>query len=349
MKKALYQLVKLWVKLSLHLYFRQIKTYGLENVPRDRAVLFLPNHQNALLDVLLIAVDCDRKPYFLTRSDVFKGKWLTAVFEFFQMIPIYRIRDGREAIKHNQEVFGRCSELLTANQALLMFPEANHNLKRRVRPLSKGFTRILWSTFDSNDQLDVHLIPVGMNYQNATAFPDRVALYFGKSIPSRVFYDPGDIRSSVTAIKNKVTNELQKLTTHIDDEAAYASIVQTLDVMKVDYLDPKTVNRKIEQLSSTDFGVHGTPKRPKDPIRKLVYLLFILANSPMIFLWKKVIKPKVWEPEFIATLRFAFVLVGYPFYFGLLFVTLTVYCSLKMALAVLILLFLLNWAYVKWS
>lgn len=320
--------------------------HGLENVPEDKAILFLPNHQSALLDVLLIAVDCNRKPYFLTRSDVFKGGLLKAVFGFFQMIPIYRIRDGREALKNNQEVFDQCSRLLMDKEALLMFPEANHNLKRRVRPLSKGFTRILFNAFDANEELEVHLVPVGINYQNATSFPDQVALYFGKSIPARSSYDSADIRSSITNIRSKVTNALQSLTTHIADEKRYDEMAYTLDTMDVDYLDPVAVNLQIQQLN----GSAGSEDKKKQGgfLRKLVTALFVVVNLPMVLIWKKVFKPKVWEAEFIGTLRFAFALIGYPIYYGILFASLTFLLTVQIAALAIIGLFLFNWGYVKW-
>ncbi|HZJ21288.1 MAG TPA: 1-acyl-sn-glycerol-3-phosphate acyltransferase, partial [Pricia sp.] len=72
MKNLGYRLLKLWIKAGLYLYYGKIKISGLENVPRNEPVLFLPNHQGALMDVLLIVTDCHRKPFFLTRSDVFK-------------------------------------------------------------------------------------------------------------------------------------------------------------------------------------------------------------------------------------------------------------------------------------
>lgn len=346
MKKIGYQLVKIWIRVSLHLYFGKIKIYGLENVPRNRAVLFLPNHQSALLDVLLIAVDCNRKPYFLTRSDVFKGRLLQAVFAFLQMIPIYRIRDGREALKNNHEVFDRCTQLLTDKEALLMFPEANHSLKRRVRPLSKGFTRIIFGAFEANEELDVHLVPIGMNYQNATSFPDQVALNFGKSISARPFYDPKNIRSSEKNIKSQVVNELETLTTHIADEKRYDAILDTLNMMNVDYLEPEAVNRQIEQIK--DNPCSANTKKDGGFLRKTVTVLFMLVNLPMVLIWKKVLKPKVWEPEFIGTLRFAFALIGYPMYYAILFATITFFLTIQVALLTVVGLFLFNWGYVKW-
>lgn len=344
-----YNLTKWWVKTGLHLYFGKIKVSGLETIPKDKPVLFLPNHQSALLDVLLIAVDCNRKPFFLTRSDVFKGKFLNAVFTYFQMIPIYRIRDGRESLKNNQAVFDTCADLLRNNEAILMFPEANHNLKRRVRPLSKGFTRILFNTLEKAPETDIYIVPIGINYRDSVHFPDKVALYFGEPIPVKDSYNATDVKASVERIKAKVSTKLQQLTTHIADEEHYDSILLELDKTGVDYLDPVTVNRKIVNLSKNLVSEDNQRPSKNDVNFSNVLFrgLFILLNLPVLLIWKTVLKPKVWEPEFMGTLRFGFALLVYPIYYILIFAVLAWLFNPLPALITALGLFLFNWAYTR--
>ena len=165
MRQMGYYFFKGWVSLGLFCYYKRIRVHGLESVPRDKPVLFLSNHQNALMDILLIATRCNRKPWYLTRADVFKSRLFSPLFRFLQMLPVYRIRDGRESLSKNSAIFERCAHLLLANQAILLFPEANHSLLRRVRPLSKGFTRILDNALRKNSRLDIQLVPIGQNYQ----------------------------------------------------------------------------------------------------------------------------------------------------------------------------------------
>ena len=333
------------MKAGLFLYYGKIKVHGLENVPKNKPVIFLPNHQSALIDVLLIAVDSNRKPYFLTRSDVFNGGFLQSVFEFFQMIPIYRIRDGRESLKNNQAVFDTCANLLNKNNAILMFPEANHNVKRRVRPLSKGFTRILFNALDSNENLEVNLVPVGINYRDSISFPDKTALYFGKPIQTRALYNPSDIRSSVDKIKEIVATSLKSLTVHIDDDSKYDLISSKLNTMQVDYLYPEAVNKTIDQLDTDSLDL---PRIERKGIgSKLASIVFRILNLPIVLLWKYSVKPKVWEPEFTGTLRFGFAMLVYPVYYALLFTALTLTVSLAAAIGTIFILILFNWLYVR--
>ncbi|MFK5973939.1 MAG: lysophospholipid acyltransferase family protein [Flavobacteriaceae bacterium] len=346
MKGLGYYFVKGCVKFALHLYCGKIKVFGLDNIPQSRPVLFLPNHQNALIDVLLIAIDWSRKPYFLTRSDIFKRAFLKGVFNFAQMIPIYRIRDGRASLKNNQAVFDTCAELLVMNEAVVMFPEANHNLKRRVRRLSKGFTRIIFKALEKNPDLDIRIVPVGLNYKNAAAFPDEVAIYYGKDIAVQELYDPEDLKASILRIKEAVSERLKTLTTHIESEEFYEDIVGRLDTLGVNYLDPQAVNSIIRNLDVLENENKTTSKLAG--ILKLFKVIFMVLNFPIVLLWRTVVKPKVPEPEFMGTFRFAFALLTYPIYFGLLLILGILFWSFQVAAAIVWALFVFNYVYVRY-
>ncbi len=343
MKQLAYNTLKHLIKLSLYLYYGKIRVSGLENVAKDKPVLFLPNHQNALMDVLLIAVDCNRKPYFLTRSDVFKGKFLHAFFGFLQMIAIYRIRDGRDALQNNQAVFDTCADLLLKKQAILLFPEANHNAKRRVRQLSKGFTRILDTALEKKTDLKIDLVPVGINYRDSTAFPDQVALFFGK--PITVGPMASEMHGWSMEIRGKVTSALQQLTTHIGDEAHYQTIVAHLEALQVNFLDPASVNTQIAGIDLQKPTVSPTKKRRPGPLFfKAVFKVF---NLPVAAIWKYMVKPKIWEPEFTATLRFGVALIAFPIYYSLVFTTCALALGFPFGLFCTLLLIFFNWIFVK--
>jgi 1-acyl-sn-glycerol-3-phosphate acyltransferase len=361
----------------LYLYYGRIKISGLENVPQNKPVLFLPNHQAALMDVLLIVTDCRRKPFFLTRSDVFVNPTLKQFFSYLRMLPIYRIRDGRESLKKNQAVFDRCAQLFRENHAIVLFPEANHNIKRRVRPLSKGFTRILFNALEKNPEQDIHLVPVGLNYVKNDGFPDRVALNYGKSIVVNRLYEPKDLKSSIDRIKKAVSDRLLVLTTHISDEKNYDILSKKLDALQVDYLDPSKTNAVLKSLENSEvkdlkiadgenfrfprpsrLPTFDNPTQVRDgsldspcPIvpKTLFKWIFILLNLPVIALWQIEIKPRVWEPEFTSTLRFGYGLLVYPICYLILFVVLATVWNGVTALAVVVAFFLFNWIYVKWG
>lgn len=315
------------------------------DLPWGKPLLLLPNHQNALLDPLLIAVYAPRKPFFLTRSDVFVNPLLTRVFSLLQMLPVYRIRDGRDTLARNNAIFEQCSMLLARGEAIVMFPEANHNLQRCVRPLSKGFTRILFHTLEKIPGATIYLVPVGINYLNAPGFPDSVAYYFGRGMKASQYYDPEDLRNSSLALKASVSDRLKKLTTHVPERISYEETISRLDSLGVNYLHPKEVNAV---LAGEQPAASSQKKRAIALITgKIADQLFFCVNLASMLLWRVVIKPKIGEPEFTSTYRFLYAIALYPLFYAVFFMLLGELTNYNLALAVLSGHVLFNLLYVK--
>ncbi|MFX0558125.1 lysophospholipid acyltransferase family protein [Maribacter sp. CXY002] len=347
MKNFIYNSIKLIMRYGLHVYHKNIRVVGLDNVPTNKPVLFLPNHQSALLDVLLIATDCKRKPYFLARSDVFGNPWLNRIFSFFRMIPIYRIRDGRATLAKNDAIFNSCAKALNNGEAIVMFPEANHNLKRRVRNLSKGFTRVLFRALELDPALDVQIVPVGLNYKHATGFPDEVAVYYGRPIALQAFLGQVDRLNITIEIKHEVSKCLQELTTHVPLEENYDKIIDFLMNNNVDFLNPKETNELISEfLGSENLGENQEFKKKSSSI---FYPFFTTLNFPIILIWRSFIKPKVLEAEFLGTFRFVTAFIGFIGYYSILLISIGLLVNINIAILMVLGIFVFNWLFVKYG
>ena len=260
------------------------------------------------------------------------------------MLPIYRLRDGRKTLAKNDAVFDACAEIFANQQALVMFPEANHNLKRRVRPLSKGFTRILERGLMNYPDLDIQIVPVGLNYQSATRFPDEVSVYYGKAISVKEMYDE-DEKVFVERVKERVTTQLKTLTTHIEDLEHYDQMVNQLEAMQVDFLRPQETNRRIAAMTSEGLNPLQAELKPERP--NLWSRIFNIINMPMILLWRQFVLPKIKEAEFIDTFRFAFGLLIFPVYGVLLYLLISAMANTSIALFVVLGLIAFNVLYIK--
>lgn len=312
-------------------YFKKIKVVNAHHVPKNQPVLLLGNHQNALLDALLVAITCGRFVYFLTRASVFKKSLVSKILKSLQMLPVYRVRDGWNTVSNNNAIFDTCTSLLNTNEAVVIFPEGNHNLARRVRPLSKGFTRIVFDTLENNPELPLQLVPVGLNFQDAIEYPDRTAIYYGKPINARDFVAEDRNKSSVK-LKSAIHSELSKLTTHIE-ELNYEDIINKLDALQPDYLNPKAVNDGVSN-NFADGVAHY--KSSFKPLQQFFKGLMILNLLPPYLVWKFLAQPKIKELEFTATFRFAIAITLVPIYLLIITVILAVLFSLKLALIYLI-------------
>ncbi|NNK82778.1 MAG: glycerol acyltransferase [Flavobacteriaceae bacterium] len=299
-----------YLKLGMFFYFKTVKVQGLENLPKNKPVLILGNHRNALLDALLIACFTNRFNHFLTRAGVFKKETISKFLMSLQMLPVYRVRDGWGNLTNNNAIFETCTDLLYNNKTVVIFPEGGHNIVRRVRPLSKGFTRIVFDTLEKYPDLDLQLVPVGLNFQNTIGCPDRASIIYGKPIQAKQFVKPIRNNETVVNLKTTIQSEMAKLTTDIPKDT-YQEDLEKLEALNVDYLNPKQVNACLQ--SNFKNCEKRKPSKLKGLRTVLKYLLIINVIVPFL-VWKKIAQPKINEIEFTATFRFAIALTITPIY-----------------------------------
>lgn len=305
--------VRLYIQLGLFFYYKKITLKGKSNITKKEPILFLGNHQNALLDALLIATKSGRFCYFLTRAAVFKKPLVSRLLKSLNMLPVYRVRDGWSTITKNKSVFSTSVELLNNNNALTIFPEGSHNLARRVRPLSKGFTRIILECKDKYPDTIIHLIPVGFNYEAPIKKGSSVSIHFGKAIPSNTYATLNEVEAT-NKMKQEVFDALSTLTTHIP-ETDYDAVLENLTQLNADFTNPEAVKQCIaSHFKDCQF------KQKKQSVLKTILkpILYFILCLP-IFIWRKSILPKIDELEFISTFRFAICLTLVPLWLLILF------------------------------
>lgn len=314
--------------MGLFFYFKKIEVKKHSSIPKDVPILFLGNHQNALLDPLIMAITSGRYAYFLTRAQVFKSPLVSKILKSLQLIPVYRIRDGWQNLSENNTIFSYCVELLNSNEAVTIFPEGSHNLKRTVRPLSKGFTRIVFEFFDKHPYSNLLLIPVGLNYENMLNYPDRALVNFGKPIAASL-YNLGDKNMATKMLKADMHKAIAQLTTHIPSDT-YDKDLAKLNSKKANFLQPTAVNTCLESnYESCDFK----PKVKQNVLKPFfIVLLKIICFVPHL-IWKQVVQPKIKELEFTSTFRFAIAITLVPLW--LLLITVVLWFTIDILTAII--------------
>ena len=134
----LYSMLFHYVRFSVKQSYRSILLVGEENIPKDGAIIFAPNHTNTLMDALVVlAYNCQPK-VFVARADIFRNRKLAQIFTFLKIMPIMRQRDGISAVKKNQETIDKAVDVLKDRIPFCIFPEGTHQAKYSSLPLSKG-------------------------------------------------------------------------------------------------------------------------------------------------------------------------------------------------------------------
>jgi 1-acyl-sn-glycerol-3-phosphate acyltransferase len=204
--KILFRLVRFYY----HLYYRKISVLGLENIPKDKPVIFAANHQNALMDALAVLFTANRPVVFLARADIFKNKYFARILYFLRILPVYRIRDGVNVIEKNKAVFAETVRLLINGFTLTIMPEGTHSPGKKLKPLKKGVGRIAFQVAEAlNFEEEIYIVPFGIDYEHPDHAGKKLLLNIGKPIALSAFYNDYKRQPQEGLIKLKDTLEEQ--------------------------------------------------------------------------------------------------------------------------------------------
>jgi 1-acyl-sn-glycerol-3-phosphate acyltransferase len=216
----LYRLFYYLLKLTCYLYFRKIRLYQTENIPTECPLIVCANHGNSFMDAILIAIIFKRKLYFLARSDAFNSSFKRWFLSQINMMPIYRIRDGRDEVKNNDIIFEKCERILENNGAILIFPEGNCIVEKRLRTFKTGFVQL---AFESKVN-SLHILPITINYSKPLEFFTEVSFTFNnliavtdikkESSKDYIYFS----KKLIAAVKEKIEKEMIIIPKNDDDE-----------------------------------------------------------------------------------------------------------------------------------
>jgi 1-acyl-sn-glycerol-3-phosphate acyltransferase len=178
--KLLYFLLKIWVWLGLRFYTKKNSITFSDN--NNRPVILACNHPNSFLDALIIGSHYKRPVHFLARGDAFSKPVINRLLRSLNMIPIFRITEGREQLKYNEDSFNECLEVLEKNGALLIFAEGICKNEWILRPVKKGTARIALRAKHDKKIKDLSVIPVALSYSSFNDVPFQVHIKEGKPI-----------------------------------------------------------------------------------------------------------------------------------------------------------------------
>lgn len=312
MRNLWYHFIRIYVKIGLFFLFKKMSVFGKENIPKKGAVIFIGNHQNALIDAIVVPTTNNRSIHFLTRASAFKITIVSKILRSLNMIPVFRIRDGVRTIEKNIAVFEQCIEILKQEKAIQIFAEGEHHLRRRVLPLKKGFARIILGTLQKYPDLTIYIVPIGINYDSHLNFPSSTAVYYGKPLIANQFIDLKNPDYKFMEISNQVSMALKNLTLHIKDAANYDEIIVKLDALNVDYLDPFEANKLVENIETTPSITQG--KKGEINWFALIHFLAKLNSVFPLLIWKY-IKPNIKDVVFTNTYRFALITTLFPLFY----------------------------------
>lgn len=219
-----YWCLKQYIRSVNWIIHKKVLIVGEKNIPKNKPILFAPNHQNALSDPMAILLHTKFQPVWLARADIFKPGLITLILRFLKIMPVYRLRDGKDQLAKNDKTFADSIKVLKNNFPLALFPEAAHSGKRQMLAHKKAVPRIVFLAEEkAENNLDIHIVPTGIYYSSYWKFNRSVIVNFGKPIRVNEFLDQYNERPNVATLqlRDALYRGIEPLTININSKTHY--------------------------------------------------------------------------------------------------------------------------------
>jgi 1-acyl-sn-glycerol-3-phosphate acyltransferase len=128
-----YTFVRILLSLPTLLIYR-VRAIGVENVPRDGALILAPNHFSQM-DHFFIGLYLRRKVRFMAKSQMFGPPVLTYVYKHGGVFPVRRGHHDEEAMK-------TAFTILDQGEMLLVYAEGGRSRSGKLKEVKPGIGRI---------------------------------------------------------------------------------------------------------------------------------------------------------------------------------------------------------------
>jgi 1-acyl-sn-glycerol-3-phosphate acyltransferase len=220
------------------MFYRKVIVIGRDNINPDDHLIFAPNHQNTLMDALAILYNVKGQPVFLARADIFRKKTIAAIMYFLKILPVYRLRDGFENVRSNDEIFNKTIDVLKNKNGLVVLPEGTHEGIRCLRQLKKGIFRIALQADEAMDfNLKIKIIPVGLDYSDYYGIRQILTVVYGEPIEVSQFHDTyrQNPPKALNDLRELLSAEMKKYMVNIESDEDYEALDEIRSIINGKY------------------------------------------------------------------------------------------------------------------
>jgi len=224
-----YYMIYPYVKLFFFKFYGKVEYHGRENIPRNEPVIFAPNHQNALMDALILLYSAPQDIVFLARADIFNNRVLAFFLNSMKMLPVFRQRDGASELGKNVDIFDISVDVLHNRHFLCVMPEGNHGTQRRLRTIVKGIFRIGFKAQEEyGNKPFVKILPVGFDVGHYIKQNQPLLVQYGKPIELSEYWEQYEENNArgINAMKARLREEMLPLMINIKSDEFYETIME---------------------------------------------------------------------------------------------------------------------------
>ncbi len=239
-----YYLLKKYVQFADWIIYRKVIKTGEDKIPKNQPIVFAPNHQNALSDPMAILLHTKFQPVWLARADIFGNKIIAFILRFLKIMPVYRMRDGKENLSKNDHTFSSSIKVLENNFALGLFPEAAHTGKRQMITHKKAVPRIVFMAEEKAEKkLNIQIIPTGIYYSSYWKFNRDLIVNFGNPISVNDYLDEyeNNPNAAILLLRDRIYEEILPLVINIKSTNYYDEFETLREIYGPHYLKRQNI------------------------------------------------------------------------------------------------------------
>ncbi len=222
-----------YVRIFFFHFYGKVQVKGLENIPKGQPVIFAPNHQNALMDALIVLYASPQDVVFLARADIFKSRFAAFFINSLKVLPVFRQRDGAAELGKNEDIFDISVDVLKHHHHMCVMPEGNHGHQRKLRAFGKGIFRIAFTAQeDHGTEPFVKIIPVGIDMSDYVKQNASLFLNFGEPMEMSDYWEQYQEAAprALNAAKKDLIENLKPLMIDIKTDEYYEVVMSLREI-----------------------------------------------------------------------------------------------------------------------
>lgn len=184
----LYAILRTVARIALRWFYRDVAIQDVDRIPSRGPVILAANHNNALVDALIVAGALKREVRLTAKATLLDHPLTRVIVQAVGIVPLRRAADESRAGNHNpttarnQGAFEAIVQGLAQDGVILIFPEGISHSAPMLAPLKTGCARMAIQAVEQGVE-DLTIIPVGLTFEDKGRPRSRVAVLVGKAIP----------------------------------------------------------------------------------------------------------------------------------------------------------------------
>ena len=185
----IYGLLRWITGIALHWFYSDIRIVGAEKIPASGPLLLAVNHQNALVDSLIVGWLVPRRITMTAKATLTDNPFIAILFRLLHVVPLRRVSDETRKQNglpvdrsRNVRAFEEILNLLGRNGALLIFPEGKSHNETGLEPLKTGLARLALQARDESAITGLRILPLGLVFEDKGTPGTVVGTHVGTAI-----------------------------------------------------------------------------------------------------------------------------------------------------------------------